>query len=261
MLLLFHLNKSNETFNNIINNYIPKNIYICYKTKIIPKYIIPNIKKIYPDYNIKLYDDNDCIGFLKKEYDQEYVDVFNSLKDGPIKADFWRVCILYKYGGIYSDLDLEHIKNINDVIDKDTSFVTCITEKNYRKANPSMGMFNPCFILSKPNHKVLKQAIDVYLNYYRTNKPYNYFSYSITNILADILKKEININNDTKEGIYYDKDNNKYEFLSEMVPKNGKNGKNGKNWNSKKAYVEYNKQKLFNVRYKNYKFGSTEWRD
>ena len=70
---------------------------MCYKTKKIPSYLIPNIKKIYPDYDVKLYDDNDCIDFFKKEYSDEYVDLFNSLKDGPIKADFWRVCILWRW--------------------------------------------------------------------------------------------------------------------------------------------------------------------
>jgi hypothetical protein len=278
MLLLFYLNThKNETFNNNINNNnntpknnyicyknetfnnnIPKNIYICYKTKIIPSYIIPNIKKIYPDYDVKFYDDNDCIDFLKTEYRKEYVDVFNSLKSGPIKADFWRICILYKYGGIYSDIDIEHIKNVNDVIDKDVTFVTSITCPTYKKRK--LGILNPCFILSKPNHYILKHAIDVYLDYYKTNKKYSYYTYSITNILADIFKKEINITNDSKDGIYYDKYNNKYQLLLEIIP----------NINilfiykirsNKFAYVEYNKKKLFNVRYKNYKYGSSEWYD
>ncbi len=259
ILFLFYLNISNnEKFMNELSyNNIPKNIYICYKTKIIPKYIIPNIEKIYPDYNIKLYDDNDCIDFLKTEYGEEYVSVFNSLKDGPIKADFWRVCTLYKYGGIYSDLDIEHIKNVNDIIDKDTTFVTSITEQTFKNESPLIGMFNPCFILSKPKHKVLKDAIDVYLKYYRTNKPYDYWTYSITRVFEDILKKELDINNDAKEGIYYDKNNNKYQFLSEIIPIDPIL----KKWDIQNAYVEYNKNKLFNVRYDNYKFGSTEWRD
>ena len=92
IILLFIYKKNIDKFNNI-----PKKIYLSYKTKDIPKYIIPNIKKIYPDYEIELYDDKDCIKFLKKNYGQLYVDIFNFLKDGPIKADFWRLCILYKY--------------------------------------------------------------------------------------------------------------------------------------------------------------------
>ena len=51
-----------------INPSIPKVIYLCYKTKNIPSYIIPNLKKLYPDYEIKLYDNNDCINFLKEHF-------------------------------------------------------------------------------------------------------------------------------------------------------------------------------------------------
>ena len=60
-----------------INNNIPKTIYLSYKTKEIPDYVIPKWKKLYPDYEVKLYDNNDFIEFLKKEYGQLYVDIFN----------------------------------------------------------------------------------------------------------------------------------------------------------------------------------------
>ena len=107
--------QKNETHSNATivkggSNKIPKVIYICYKTKNIPEYIIPNWKKLNPDYKIKLYDNQDCIDFLEKEFGSEYVDTFNYIKDGPIKADFWRCCIIYKYGGIYADIDIKPVK-------------------------------------------------------------------------------------------------------------------------------------------------------
>ena len=50
--------------------------------------MIPNWKKLNPDYEIKLYDNQDCIDFLEKEFGSEYVDTFNYIKDGPIKQTF-----------------------------------------------------------------------------------------------------------------------------------------------------------------------------
>ena len=122
VILLYgnHCYKTYTTIENFeLNNQIPKVIYLSYKTKNIPNYIIPNWQKLYPDYEIKLYDNDDCIKFLKDEYGQEYVDIFNFIKDGPIKADFWRVCILYKYGGIYLDMDIVCKKNLDSFLEYD----------------------------------------------------------------------------------------------------------------------------------------------
>ena len=59
--LIFY--KKPETFEN--NLKIPKTIYLSYKTKDIPEYVIKKWTEIYPDYKIKLYDNNDCIEFFK----------------------------------------------------------------------------------------------------------------------------------------------------------------------------------------------------
>ena len=65
---------------------------------------LKNWKRLNPEYEIKYYNDADIRNFLKKYYPKSYLDYFNMLDSnkgaGPIKADFWRVCILYKFGGI-----------------------------------------------------------------------------------------------------------------------------------------------------------------
>ena len=248
ILLLNLFNNKQETFNNEI---IPKVIYLSYKTKDIPDYIIPNWKKLYPDYEVKLYDNNDCIHFLKTEYTNEYVDIFNYIKDGPIKADFWRVCVLYKYGGIYSDIDVEPLVSIEKIIENDTSFLTCLSAM--------INNTNPHFIASIPNHKVLKMCIDKYLEMYRNKKKYTYWRWSITGIMKDSLYNIFGKYN-TKEGIYYDKDNNKYQFLKEVIPLKPTDLSyfNLKNlllkiiFKSNDIYCKYNNIKILNNRYKSY---------
>ena len=79
----------------------PKTIYFCYKTLDRMEENSNKWKYLNPKYKIELYDDTMCEAFLLNEYGQLYSDIFQFLKDGPIKADFWRVCILYKYGGIW----------------------------------------------------------------------------------------------------------------------------------------------------------------
>ncbi len=232
ILVLIYYFKITEEFN--LNSSIPKVIYLCYKTKEIPNYIIPNWKKLYPDYDIKLYDNNDCIEFLKKEYDQEHVDIFNYLKDGPIKADFWRICVIYKYGGMYADIDIEPFVPIDTILDNDTTFLTCISVI-YNGITPQI-------IVSIPNHYILKECIDKYIDMYRSKIKYEYWTFSICHIMAQIFKNNFSTPFD-QDGIYYDKKNNKYQLLKEIYPTN----------NDYDHYAKYNNIKLLNNRYNNYK--------
>jgi len=223
-----------------INNiYIPKNIYLCYKSKDIPDYIIPNWKKLNPDYNVYLYDNDDCKEFLLQSFGQEYVDCFNYIKDGPIKADFWRVCILYQYGGVYSDIDVEPLVPIDSIIEKDVSFITC-NSKNIFELNPHL-------IIAVPKHHVLKRCIDKYIEYYNNMKPYNYWDWSIVYIMRNIIYIDILSTISIKDKIYIGNDNNKYMFIKEVC---------GMFSNINKAYCSYNNRKILNNRYHDYDYNN-----
>jgi hypothetical protein len=216
-------------------NKIPKKIYLCYKHKNIPDYIIPNWEKLNPDYKVMLYDNTDCRSFLEKEYDEEYVKVFDYIKDGPIKADFWRLCILYKYGGVYCDVDIEPLVPFSDYMEDDIDFLTCISM--------TKNEFNPHIIMSTPNNIILKKNIDIYLSKYRNNIKYEYWEYSIihtmTKVLYDMYNKYININ-----GIYVI-DGIKCQFVKEIDGRSNPN-----DWNS--IYTVYKDKKILNNRYKTY---------
>jgi mannosyltransferase OCH1-like enzyme len=212
---------------------IPKKIYITYKTKNIPSYVISNWKKLYPDYEIILYDNDDCLKFLKNEYGQDYVDIFNYIKDGPIKADFWRACILYKYGGIYTDIDIKPYVSIHDILEEDVIFLTCTSMiKN---------QINPHFIYSVPGHVILEKTVNTYANMYMNKVEYDYWTWSIVfimnNVFLDVFKKYLN-----EDGIYYDDDNNKYQILKEIFPSD----------TDKQHYCKYKDKKILDNRYEEY---------
>jgi len=229
-LLIILLIDKKENFD--FNSSIPKVLYLCYKTKDIPSYIIQNWKKIYPDFEVKLYDNNDCIQFLNKEYGQLYIDIFNYLKDGPIKADFWRICILYKYGGIYSDIDNEPLVPLDAFLEPNINFATCSSYFDSMNFN-----FNPNFIVSTKNNIILKNCIDWYINKYNKKDKYNYWEWSIMSAFTDTL----HLDNYKKEyGIYY-LDGMKIQIIKEC-PGN----------NHYDAHNIYNNKRVFNNRYENW---------
>lgn len=212
---------------NPITN-IPKNIYICDKElKYIENYS-KNWKRLNPDYNIVLYDDELIKEFFLKEYTQTHCDIFNFIEDGPIKADFWRICVLYKYGGVYVDADAEPLIPICFFLEDNVDLLTC---SSY---GPN---FNPNFIMAYAGDETLKECIETYLIMYSDRVPYSYWGWSIMTLFNNILKLD---NYNKESGIYFS-GNKKVQILKEIQ--------------EKEFYDDHNIYKglrVFNNRYSNY---------
>ena len=102
-------------------NKIPKNIFQIYHDKsLIKSSVISNVKKINPDYNYKLYDFDDGIKIVEKDFDptlsKDIVKYLIGLERYAHKSDLLRYCLLYLYGGVYIDIDLHQITSFNDII-------------------------------------------------------------------------------------------------------------------------------------------------
>jgi len=106
---------------------IPDNIILTYRDNKIPSYIISNIKKLNPEKDVLFFSDEDVVNFLKKEYDQSYVDFFHTLEKGCTKGDFFRYCYLLKRGGYYCDIDIEHKMPISSYVIKNLNFFSVIS--------------------------------------------------------------------------------------------------------------------------------------
>lgn len=201
---------------------IPKVIYMCHKTLNDIQIHSQNWKKLNPEYEIKLYDDKMCKDFLLKEYSQLHLDIFNFLKDGPIKSDFWRVCVIYKYGGIYADADIQPIVPLCDYLEDSDDFVTCISI-NFKKTKLKW-QFNPHFLACHKNDEILKQCIDRYITQYNDKKPYSYWKWSVCVLLVmkgvTQKKSQILYIHGKKYKFLYEKNFNTCEYAGKVVMKN-----------------------------------------
>jgi len=214
-------------------NIIPKQIFMCDKTLQFITTFSKNWQKLNPDYKIHLYDDQMCTEFLLQEFGQLYVDIFNYITSGPIKADFWRICILFKKGGVYVDADNEPLQPLHSFIDPSASFVTC---SSYFKTKPFI--YNPNFIMCMPGEPILAQCIDWYINKFKKKEIFIYWNWSIMNCFTDVLK----LQNFNKESGIYNLDSNhqyKVQIIKECPGKNHSD-----------AHNMYNGVRVFNNRYK-----------
>ena len=133
---------------------IPKRIYQTWKTKNLPwgiKNVIKNMMDLNPSYSHYLYDDDEMDKFVIENYQGEIYEAYSMLNIGAAKADLWRYLILYKYGGIYLDIDAAILKPLDTLIRFDDTAL--ITREMYE------GLFNQWILIFKKGHLLLKEVI------------------------------------------------------------------------------------------------------
>jgi|Laugresbdmm110sn_1035088.scaffolds.fasta_scaffold17630_2 mannosyltransferase OCH1-like enzyme len=89
---------------------VPLIIYQTWHSKKLPPKMsacVERLKYDNPEFEHHLYDDADCRGFIKDNYEKEILDAYDQLVPGAYKADLWRYCMLYKMGGIYLDIKFQ----------------------------------------------------------------------------------------------------------------------------------------------------------
>jgi hypothetical protein len=101
----------NTTTPATATDLIPKIIHFTMRSRCIPQdlvRILDRWKEVLPNYSIFFHDD-DAVDRLMSQDWQEFPNFHDAMKciffKGAMKIDVWRVLMLYKYGGVYSDID------------------------------------------------------------------------------------------------------------------------------------------------------------
>jgi mannosyltransferase OCH1-like enzyme len=247
----------NNDFTNdtIIQKEIPKIIYICHKNLkcLNMTYKFWNI--LNPTYQIRLFNDAMCEQFLLDQFSELHQSIFKFIPDGPIKSDFWRICILYRCGGIYVDADIHPLVPLNNYLSRSSDFVTCITTSN--------GNFNPHFIAVRKNDPILKQCIEEYIHFYNHRKQsYAYWDWSIVHMFNKFLSNVKTHYNKMPQSQIFTLNEKKYQLFFEMTSHDRSDGNNKhvidnimtsfKPHGLHDYYCTFLNRRIFNTRYINY---------
>lgn len=71
-----------------------------------------------PEFDNHIFTDDDCYNFIRDNFEPNVLNAYKCLKPGAYKADLWRYCIIYKKGGVYTDIKLEMKMSLYDVLEK-----------------------------------------------------------------------------------------------------------------------------------------------
>ena len=143
---------------------IEKNIFQSWYTKKLHPLLqekINKFKNLNSEYTYHLYDDNDMDIFVNKHFNGVIAECYNKLNIIVAKVDFWRYLILYKYGGIYLDMDSSIEKSLDELIKNEDQAI--ITAEN----NPNLYV-QWALIFSK-EHPILKKTIELICSNIKNN--------------------------------------------------------------------------------------------
>jgi hypothetical protein len=149
--------------------------------KSIPDIVYSRWKELNSEYNIEFSLDNDCIDFLKTNFNDSVVNAFKEMHSGPHKADLWRLCKLFINSGVYADVDLVPYINLN-TLDKDVTFYSCMSIEGNSIFQAFMATF------SKPRNPLFLQFLISLL----INKPYLHKFNGNTYDMFECLKHNLN---------------------------------------------------------------------
>jgi mannosyltransferase OCH1-like enzyme len=166
-------------FNPIFEYDIPLKIYQTWHTKELPpimKKYTSLLQRDNPEFEYYLYDDNDCVEFIKNNFDKDVLWAFENLIPGAYKADLWRYCVLYINGGIYIDIKYQCINEfkLKSLLDKEY-YVLDRYDVFY---DSKKGIYNGLMVC-KPNNPFLLKLIKRVV-YNVKNKFYGYNSLNPT---------------------------------------------------------------------------------
>jgi hypothetical protein len=229
--------------NNVIKskNNIPKVIIQTYHDKSkIPNKVYENIKKYAPDYEHIIFDDQECITFFEKYYNKKIINIFNKLK-GAHKADLFRYCYLYKFGGIYLDIKTELVIPLNKIF---------INNYTYSVLSINRNSIYQGIIATLPHNNIFLKLIDFIVNTVEKNKKYKYIIFTIDffkKIEEDCLKKPKNgLNINLKNGEF------NYYLFKEFCNRNENSCYDGLDKHNLCCYVYNKNKKIFKTRYSDF---------
>lgn len=138
---------------------IPKIIHQTYKHKT----PLPNtyqtcqniILELHPDFEYRFWTDDDMFDEIKTNF-PSYYDAFMALPRMIMKIDMFRYFLMYKYGGLYVDMDYIMFKRF-DMLDV---CAKVILPCNREETDGKHRCIGNCIFASEPNHPFWKMVID-----------------------------------------------------------------------------------------------------
>ncbi|MEQ9116434.1 MAG: glycosyltransferase [Rickettsiales bacterium] len=174
------------------NPIIPKKFHqLWVGPKPIPKEFLQRAKacqKLHPDWEYKLWREKDLKEFDKK---YPYLTSFHTEKNYAGRKDLYSLLILNEYGGIFSDIDIECLRNLDELAHKYNFFGTT----DIPRAKIKRPVFPIAFMGSKPDNIIINETLKIVEKKFKScfsRKDHKYFytaKFKIYNFFFKLFNK------------------------------------------------------------------------
>lgn len=123
---------------------------------------IDRMLKLNPEYEYRLFTDEDMDNFVNEHFPGEISDCYNRLNIIVAKVDLWRYLVLYHHGGVYLDMDSSIIGRLSELIQETDEAIISEEGNPYTYLQWAM-------VFSK-GHPILKCVIDIVVDNIKTNR-------------------------------------------------------------------------------------------
>jgi mannosyltransferase OCH1-like enzyme len=134
----------------------------------------------FPDWEYRYHSAEDRENFIKQYY-PELLFLYQFIKPGIYKADFWRYLVIYEFGGMYADMDSiwdPSMVNPQWLIDFDKPLNAAING-GFRLNKWTPPVYQNAWLLAESKNPVMKQVVDLLIegctnlyNYRNIDEPF-----------------------------------------------------------------------------------------
>lgn len=163
---------------------IPKVIHYCWfggkDLSPLANKCIRSWQEFFPDYEIKRWDESNFdIGIIP------YTSQAYKAGKYAFVSDYARFWILYRYGGLYFDTDVEVIRSMDNILSEGAFMGREYSEEHPSCKNTSLGVNPGLGMGAEKGNPVLRKIMDIY-----ETKTFDGSSETIVDIVSDFLKSE-----------------------------------------------------------------------
>ncbi len=169
---------------------IPKIIHQIYSyNSQLPHELSSNINQLKTNnsnWEHRLYEDADIIGFINKYYGSYVLRCFDKINPlyGAARADLFRYLLMYQCGGVYLDIKSTSYKPLDEVLRPDDQFILSQWRNKLGETYQGWGLypdlshfpggeFQQWHIVARPQHPFLKSVIANVLRNIESYRSYN----------------------------------------------------------------------------------------
>ena len=178
-------------YNNNKNSVIPKTIWQTNFTNrvTLPVYINYLFNRLLAyDFDHRFMTTEDRADFIESNYSAEIFSNYSKIQIGAAQADFWRLLVLYKYGGVYMDIDAHLVWPLSSILNPRQEEAYIVIKK---------GEISNYFIASNKDNKNLMKMIDIILKNIKENTIKNVYVLTGPGVLNQVLDM------DNVDTVYY----------------------------------------------------------